>query len=242
MQARQQVRVGTSGWNYKHWRERFYPANLPASRWFEHYREVFDTVEINNTFYHLPAIKTFAKWRNQAPPQFCYAVKASRFITHVKKLKDPARPLRMFLARTRHLNDHLGPVLWQLPPHWKPNLQRLSEFCSRLPGDLTHVMEFRSKDWLTDEVFAILRKHHICLCVHDLLPDHPRELTGPALYVRFHGTSGHNGEYAADQLRKWATWFRDVAKQDHAVYAYFNNDVNAYAIHNALTLRQFVAE
>ncbi len=242
MSTRPTFRVGTSGWNYKHWRERFYPAGLPEAEWFAHFSRAFDTVEINNTFYHLPPIQTFDKWQKQAPARFCFAVKANRFITHVKKLNEPAQPLRLFLTRARHLKDHLGPVLYQLPPRWNPNVDRLRTFCELLPKDLTHVVEFRNRAWLTAEVLEILRSNRVCLCLHDILPDHPREITGPSIYVRFHGTSGHNGNYSDAQLRDWASWLRDNAPRSGCVYAYFNNDVNAYAISNALKLREFLEE
>jgi uncharacterized protein YecE (DUF72 family) len=151
-----QVHVGTSGWNYDHWRGRFYPHDMPDNKWFEHYAGVFRTVEINNTFYHLPELKTFNAWNKQAPHGFVYAVKASRFITHMKKLKDPKKPLARFLQRARRLGSHLGPVLYQLPPHWKPDVERLTRFCEQLPDDLTHVIEFRKRAWLQQETYAAL--------------------------------------------------------------------------------------
>lgn len=235
------IRIGTSGWNYAHWRGRFYPEGLSGSDWFEHYAGVFDTVEINNTFYHLPGTGVFDNWEEQAPRGFVYAVKASRFITHMKKLKDPRQPLRLFLGRARRLRSHLGPVLFQLPPHWNPDLERLDDFCRRLPKDLTHVMEFRERAWLIDEVYEVLKEHGVCLCVHDMLKRHPRRLTGKAAYVRFHGTgSKYGGSYSRRRLQAWADWMREAASDGHDVYAYFNNDGRAYAIRNARTLREII--
>jgi uncharacterized protein YecE (DUF72 family) len=237
-----QYHVGTSGWNYKHWRERFYPRELPARKWFEHYAGVFRTVEINNTFYHLPEAATFTHWREQAPEGFLYAVKASRYITHVKRLKDPRQPVGLFLQRARRLWPHLGPILYQLPPNFKPDLERLEGFCKLLPRALTHVMEFRQADWLREEVFDLLGRYHVCLCVHDLLPDHPRRLTGQAAYVRFHGVGNkYGGNYSRAELRRWADWMRQTAQDGHDVYAYFNNDSNAYAVFNAQTLRKLLS-
>lgn len=243
MVAKSRFRIGTSGWNYQHWRGRFYPEELPASRWFEHYCREFDTVEVNNTFYQLPEEHTFDHWRRQAPPGFLYAVKANRFLTHLKKLKEPAEPLERFLDRCRRLKEHLGPILYQLPPHWKRNVERLDRFCALLPGDLMHVFEFRDPDWLAEETYAVLQRYRVCLCVHDLLPRHPRRVTGRAAYVRFHGAGErYGGGYRRDRLRRWASWMCEVAATGRAVYAYFNNDAEAHAVRNANTLRELVTE
>ena len=233
--------VGTSGWNYKHWRGRFYPEKMPVARWFEHYAQHFDTVEINNTFYRLPLAETFAAWREQAPPGFLYAVKASRFLTHMKKLQDPADPLERILGRARELKQHLGPVLYQLPPRWKKNIDRLREFCSQLPTDLLHVLELREPSWLDQDVYDTLSEFGVCLCIHDILPDHPRVVTAPAVYVRFHGMTGkYAGSYTRPTLRRWATWMQEHRDAGRDVYAYFNNDHEAQAIYNALTLRELL--
>lgn len=235
------VRIGTSGWNYSHWRTRFYPTELPAHRWFEHYRRVFDTVEINNTFYRLPEARTFDGWREQAPRGFVYAVKANRFLTHIKRLKGVAASLRRFLGRARRLNDHLGPILYQLPPRWKKNVDRLRDFCRLLPPDLNHVFEFRDADWLHIETYEILLEHGAGLCLHDLIEQHPRLICGPIAYVRFHGAQArYAGGYSRDQLRRWADWLREVAPQVRVVHVYFNNDAEAHAVHDALTLRELL--
>ena len=234
-------RIGTSGWNYAHWRKLFYPDGLPARRWFEHYSGVFDTVEINNTFYRLPEAPTFSRWRQQAPEGFIYAVKASRYLTHMKRLIDAREPLGRFLQRARRLRPHLGPILYQLPPGFKPNLERLQAFCKLLPAALTHVIEFRHAAWLQQETFDLLARHKVCLCLHDLIPEHPRRITGRAAYVRFHGVgSKYGGSYGDDQLAEWAKWMRQAADKGVGVFAYFNNDSNAFAVRNALTLRQLL--
>jgi len=237
------LRIGTSGWNYAHWRGTFYPADMKPPAWFAHYAREFDTVEINNTFYRLPLPVTFGHWRQQAPPDFCFAVKANRYLTHRKKLKDIAGPLRKFLAQARRLREHLGPVLYQLPPRWQPNLERLTAFCRRLPGELLHAIEFREPAWLSAETVAVLARYHVCLCIHDMFAGHPREVTGPAAYLRFHGVGArYAGNYADDQLAGWADWMRATARAGHAVYAYFNNDAEANAIRNARTLRALLGQ
>ncbi|HEY0130889.1 MAG TPA: DUF72 domain-containing protein, partial [Allosphingosinicella sp.] len=170
MAKRGEIRIGCSGWIYRHWRELFYPAKLPQRLWFEHYASTFDTVELNTSFYHLPKPDSFAKWRDQAPPGFRYAVKAPRFITHMKKLKDCSEPVEEFLRRARNLGETIGPILYQLPPRWTCNTERLEEFVALLPADLAHVFEFREKSWLTLEVLELLDSRGISFCAHDM-PD-----------------------------------------------------------------------
>lgn len=237
---RHQIRVGTSGWNYKHWSGCFYPDRLPSSAWFAHYASVFDTVEINNTFYHQPAAAVFDQWQAQAPRGFLYAVKANRYLTHMKKLNAAAEPLKRFLSGARRLKQHLGPVLYQLPPNWKKDLQRLGQFVRLLPAELTHAIEFRDRDWLAEDTYALLEEHRVCLCIHDMLRGHPRRVTGPAVYVRFHGAgTKYGGPYRRDRLESWAEWMRAAARS-RPVYAYFNNDQNAYAVRDALCLRELL--
>jgi uncharacterized protein YecE (DUF72 family) len=238
------IRIGCSGWNYRHWRGPFYPEKLAMKRWFDHYASVFDTVELNTSFYHLPKPETFEKWRDQAPPEFRYAVKAPRFITHMKKLKDCAGPVEEFLTRARKLGDRIGPILYQLPPRWTFNRQRLEEFLALLPADLKHVFEFREKSWVSEEVLALLDERGVAFCAHDMpgLPT-PRWASGPIAYVRFHGTEGkYWGRYADELLLVWSDWMVDQARQGREVWAYFNNDIHAHAIDDALTLRAMVAQ
>ena len=152
------VRIGCSGWIYSHWRGLFYPDKLPVKRWFAYYAETFDTVEINNSFYRLPKAETFDAWRAQAPPGFRYAVKANRFLTQAKKLKDCAEPLARMMPPFRHLGETLGPVLYQLPPRFKLNLERLEHFLEVAPRDVVNILEFRDKSWYDDRVFALLER------------------------------------------------------------------------------------
>jgi uncharacterized protein YecE (DUF72 family) len=238
------IRVGCSGWEYKHWRGDFYPADLPRARWFEHYARTFDTVEINNTFYRLPEAETFARWAARAPRGFEFAVKASRFLTHMKKLKDPEEPLDRLFSRIRELGRHLGPVLYQLPPGWKLDRERLEHFLQMLPKGHKHVLEFRDPTWYADDVRRLLERHRVALCLHDMQGSATgRERTGPFVYVRFHGSSGHySGGYAADRLQSWADWLAAERARGADIYAYFNNDVGGHAPRNAVTLRRFLED
>jgi uncharacterized protein YecE (DUF72 family) len=239
-----EVRIGCSGWIYRHWRGLFYPEKMAQRLWFGHYAATFDTVELNTSFYHLPAADTFAKWRDQAPPGFRYAVKAPRFITHMKKLKDCADPVEEFLKRARNLGDAIGPILYQLPPRWACNAERLEEFIGHLPGDLAHVFEFREKSWMTEEVLALLEARGVSFCAHDMggLATE-RWASGPIAYVRFHGGVGkYWGRYSDEALLSWSDWIVAQAQGGRDVWCYFNNDIGGAAIHDALTLRSMIGQ
>lgn len=238
------IRIGCSGWNYRHWRGVFYPEGVPVKHWFAHYAQAFDTVEINASFYRLPTAATFAKWRDQAPPGFCYAVKAPRFITHMRKLKECEPRMAEFLTRARHLQPALGPILYQLPPRWRFDRERLASFLALLPNDLTHVFEFREPSWLVDEVLAMLDEAGAGFCAHDF-PGlaTQRAATGRIAYVRFHGTGGkYWGRYPDDTLAGWADWMRAQEAEGRSVWAYFNNDIHADAIADAMALKRRIAE
>lgn len=247
-----QIRVGCSGWQYKHWRGNFYPASLPQSGWFDHYAQAFDTVEINNSFYRLPTPDTFAKWRDQAPSDFLYAVKASRFLTHMKKLKEPADPLLRFFTNARELGRTLGAVLYQLPPNFKIDVDRLTEFFEAIPNAARaarfrcpcHVIEFRDASWYDDRVFALLERHRVVLCLHDMQGSATeRVVAGPAVYVRFHfGTSKYGGRYEDRRLDDWAAWLAARSRDGLNVFAYFNNDTGGHAPRDAVRLRTRIHE
>lgn len=235
------IRIGCSGWNYRHWRGTFYPEKLAMKRWFAFYAEQFDTVEINNSFYRLPRAETFAAWRDQAPPGFCYAVKANRFITQARKLNECEEPLARMNVPLRHLAPALGPVLYQLPPSLGLNLERLETFLKLLPGDLAHAFEFRHRSWYVDATAQLLDRHGAGFVVHDF-PGlaSPRWVTGKLAYIRLHGASGkYCGRYSDAALLDWAEW---MTAQDRPVWAYFNNDIDVAAIPDALTLRAMVAQ
>lgn len=231
----EEPRIGTSGFVYASWKRRFYPVGLPASAWLSHYAQHFDTVEINSSFYRLPDASVFERWRDAVPPGFVFSVKFSRFGTHMKRLLTPRATIRRFLLRARRLGPRLGPVLVQLPPNWAPDLPRLDAFLTAAPRDLRWVVEVRDQRWLGDALYDLLRRHGAALCLHDLLPAHPKVTTADFTYVRFHGVR-YGGSYTRTQLRPWATW---IARQHAAqvrVFAYFNNDVDGHAVENARTL------
>lgn len=234
--------IGTSGWVYPHWRGVLYPPGLPQSRWYARYAEEFDTVEINYSFYRLPSEAAFDHWREQAPQGFLYAVKANRFITHVKRLRDAAEPLTRFLERARRLDESLGPILWQLPPKWNADPERLAAFAELLPADLTHAFEFRDPRWFVEPVRRILESRNLAFCIFDMpgLPC-PTWVTGAAVYVRFHGCGAvYGGLYGPDALRPWAANIRRWLSDGRTVYVYFNNDAFGFAVQDAQTLRHLL--
>ena len=233
-----EIWVGTSGWHYDHWAGRFYPEDLPKDKWLGYYAQHFDTVEINNTFYHLPKPQTFQKWYGNTPRGFLCTVKMNRYITHIRKLKDTAEGLKKFFASVELLRDKLGPILCQLPPSLHKDLDRLESFINLLPRDKTAVFEFRHDSWYEDETFDLMDRLGVGFCVHDLAgKESPKVITGDVVYVRFHGTTGrYSGSYSKAQLHSWAKWLKDQAKQARVIYAYFNNDVSGHAVNNAKTL------
>jgi uncharacterized protein YecE (DUF72 family) len=232
------IRVGTSGYQYPHWRGCFYPQDLPQKDWFEFYASRFDTVEINNTFYQLPSARIFDEWFRRAPAQFCYAVKLNRYITHLKRLKNTRAPLGKFVRRAKRLGDHLGPILVQLPPHWGANQERLGAFFKAASPDHRWCVEFRDRSWLTPSIYELLRQHDAALCLHDMIADHPQVLTATWTYLRFHGDRYH-GTYSPQKLSAVARWIRDCAAGGRDVYVYFNNDAEGYAVRNAADLRRY---
>lgn len=236
------VHIGTSGWHYKHWCGPFYEAKLPASKMLAEYYQHFDTVEVNNSFYRLPTAEAFRCWRESTPKNFLFAVKGSRFITHMKKLKDPENALENLIPRAEELKEKLGPILWQLPPHWAINTDRLEEFLSALPRNHRYAIEFREQSWHTPRVYDILRKHNAAFCIFELNGRHsPLEVTADWTYVRLHGPGGpYQGSYSTAKLQRWADWIGRQMQQLKAVYVYFDNDQAAYAVHNALELKQLV--
>lgn len=236
--------IGTSGWHYQHWGEGvFYPPELSAAGWLAHYARHFDTVEINNTFYHLPAASTFEQWRETAPAGFVFAVKGSRLISHLKKLKEPQAALANFLERARLLGEKLGPVLWQFPPRWKRNPERLRGFLDLLPSGLRCAFEFRDPSWFDDEIYQALADHRQAWCVYDLEgADCPVVRTADWTYFRFHGPGErYLHRYPREALREWAGRARSWLAEGCDCYAYFNNDAHGHALTNARELRELIA-
>ena len=237
------IRIGTSGFHYRHWVGPFYPAKTPASKMLEYYIRHFDTLELNNSFYRLPTIEAFECWRDSTPRNFVFAVKASRFITHNKKLKDPENAIENLLPRTEHLQRKLGPILFQLPPKWKVNTERLIALLEILPREHRYAFEFRELSWMTPEVCRILRRFNAAFCIYELAGYHtPLEITADFSYIRLHGptTGKYQGSYSQSRLEEWARWMEEQAKSLKAVYVYFDNDQAGYAAQNALALRGMV--
>ena len=234
--------IGTSGWHYDHWKHRFYPEELNKRRWLEFYAGHFTTVELNNSFYRLPPETTFATWYESSPASFTFAVKVSRFITHIKRIKATEEAVGRFITRAKILGEKLGPLLYQLPPNMHRDDERLVSFLSILPEKMKHVFEFRHQSWLEGKVFEILRQHNAGFCIFDMPSlSCPLVATADFAYVRFHGSTGlYSSCYSDEELADWAKKLTDLAVNLKAVYIYFNNDAEAFAVRNAITLRSYL--
>jgi uncharacterized protein YecE (DUF72 family) len=232
--------IGCSGWNYRDWRETVYPKGLPARRWLEHYATLFRTVEVNNTFYRLPNISAVEGWAEQTPDDFIFTVKASRYLTHMKRLTDMSAGVERFYERIEPLiaARKLGPVLWQLPANFHRDDERLASAIERLPAG-RHCFEFRHPSWFTPEIYDLLRARGIALVIgdHPERPFQTHELTADWTFIRFHyGHRGRGGNYSRSELDMWkrriAAWGNEVE-----VFAFFNNDWQGFAVKNALYLQ-----
>jgi uncharacterized protein YecE (DUF72 family) len=238
------VRIGCSGWNYPHWRERVYPKGLPPKRWLEHYATLFDTVEVNSTFYRLPKVTAVQGWVEQTPPGFLFAVKASRYLTHIRRLSDLEGGVQRFYERIDPLvgSPKLGPVLWQLPPNFRRDDERLASALEALPSG-RHCFEFREPSWYVDEVYRLLRERNAALVIGDS-PKYPfrsLELTADWTFIRFHhGSRGRNGNYSERELEEWAGRIAAWRDSGADVHAYFNNDWEGFAVKNGLRLRELL--
>lgn len=236
-----EVRIGTSGWNYAHWREIFYPKGLKQIDWLRHFAGSFDTVEINATFYRLPRPEYVTRWHDQAPPGFLFAVKGSRYLTHVKRLAMTGDPVDRFFDVLGRLGDRFGPVLWQLPPSMQRDDDRLGAFAGYLPGDRRHAFEFRHESWFCQEVYDILDNAGAALCIADHAErSQPVVTTTGWTYLRFHYGRDGDGLYGDDELRGWAGRIRGFIAEGLDVYAYFNNDWGGYALRNAARLKELL--
>ncbi|UCG09784.1 MAG: DUF72 domain-containing protein [Dehalococcoidia bacterium] len=232
------ILVGTSGYGYDHWRGLFYPEKLAKAKWLEFYATHFSTVELNNPFYRLPSEEAFTRWRDSSPADFVFALKVSRFITHIKRLKDTGEAVGTFISRAKILGEKLGPLLYQLPPSMHRDDKVLASFLSSLPEGLKHVVEFRHPSWIEDGVFQILREYNIGLCIFDM-PDFtcPVVATADFAYVRFHGSTAlYSSSYPDEELADWADKLTGLVASLKEVYIYFNNDVGGFAIDNARSI------
>ncbi len=236
------LRIGTSGWHYAHWREVFYPRELAPSGWLGWYARHFDCVEVNNAFYRLPSQGTVRQWAESVPEGFSFAVKASRYITHVRRLNDCAQAVQRFLDRMHGLGPHQGPVLFQLPGRWRPDLSRLQSFLDGLPPALDAAFEFRDLRWHTRDVADLLAAHGVAFCVYDADGERsPLWLTAPFAYVRMHGPlRWYAGEYRRAGLGWLAEWLTELRRAGKGAWVFFNNDAEGRAVRDALALKELV--
>jgi uncharacterized protein YecE (DUF72 family) len=237
------VYIGTSGWHYKHWVGTYYPEGTKPAGQLPLYIKDFKTVELNNPFYRLPSKDTFVNWRKAVPADFLFSVKASRFITHMKKLKEPKEALHEFLNHASGLKEKLGPVLFQLPPHWQLNLERLEAFLKLLPKKYRYVFEFRNETWFDPAVIKLLKAHNCAFCIYELNGFITAlEVTADFVYVRLHGPGAkYQGSYSSQTLKQWARRCQQWLRQEKDVFVYFDNDQAGYAAFNAQTLLKLLA-
>ena len=236
------IYIGTSGWHYKHWKGTFYPPDIKESQQLEAYQKYFSTVEINNSFYMLPAAETFENWRKSTPEHFVFAVKGSRYLTHMKKLIVEKSAISKFFTHASKLEEKLGVVLFQLPPRWKVNTQRLKDFITALPDGYRFTFEFREHSWYNDEVYTILNDNNCAFCIYELQYHiSPLEVTADFVYVRLHGPGNkYQGSYNEKTLNEWASRCKEWQKQGRDVFIYFDNDQHGYAAFNAVRLNELV--
>ncbi|SRR5579883_789580 len=234
------IHVGTSGWHYKHWIGPFYPEKTPAAGMLAFYARHFDTVELNNTFYKLPSKPAIETWRDATPARFRFAAKGSRFLTHMKKLTDTGRGVHRFFDCVDLLGRKLGPVVFQLPPNWGANVDRLEAFCGALPRGHRYAFEFREPSWNQEPVYRVLRKYRAAYCIFDLAGfQSPCEITADFTYIRLHGPGEkYQGSYDDRALRTWAKRLRDWNLRN--AYVFFDNDQAGFAPRNAMRLREMI--
>lgn len=230
--------IGTSGWNYDHWKGLFYPPGLARSKWLDHYTTVFRTVEVNATFYRQVSAGTFEKWRTRTPEGFVLSVKANRFLTHIKRLRNVEGSLQAFLGAAFTLSEKLGPILFQLPPSLGFHRGEAEEFFSQLPGGHRYTLEARHESWTGRDALSVLEKHGIAWCISDTAGRYPclEAITADFTYIRLHGSRTlYASEYTKDEIQGWA---RRIKAWDLPAYVYFDNDFLARAPRNALELRE----
>lgn len=242
MKGGDRIHVGTSGWQYDDWAGAFYPDELSRDEWLTYYTEQFETVEVNNTFYNVPSLESVERWRQRAPEGFEYTLKAHRYITHRKKLIDPDQTLPAFLEVAEALGDRIGVLLFQLPPKWHANPERLASFLEAVPDRYRCAVEFRDPSWYDDAIYQVLDDADAAFCVHDMIDRaSPKVVTADFAYARFHGAAGqYHGKYDTPTLSGWAGTFAAWLDRVDQIYAYFNNDAYAAAPENAAKLRDMV--
>ena len=236
------IHIGTSGWQYRHWIGTFYPERLAQSQMLSEYTARFDTVELNSSFYHQPPRTTFENWKKRTPPGFLLSVKASRYITHNKKLHDVEESLDYFLNAAEGLGRKLGAILFQMPPSWQLDLERLEAFLKILPAKHRFTFEFRHPSWMTEDVCALLSKYNAAFCIYELGGfETPHTVTSDVIYIRLHGPgSKYRGNYSREQLKRWSSEIERWKPSVKHIFVYFDNDIGGYAPKNALMLKQLL--
>jgi uncharacterized protein YecE (DUF72 family) len=242
--ARGRCHIGTSGWSYKHWRGPFYPAAMSkGADQLRFYAERFDAVEVNGTFYRLIEADTFRRWREATPEGFLFACKGSRYLTHMKRLKDPEQGVRRFLERVEALEDKLGPIVFQLPGRFRPDRERLEKFLEALPSQHRYAFEFRDPAWFESEILKALAARDVALCLYEFAGrEAPLEVTAGFVYIRLHGPDGpYRGSYDDRRLRSWAKRISGWTRKGLDVHCYFDNDDRGFAPRNALRLKELLS-
>jgi len=237
------IHIGTSGWSYDHWQGPFFPDDLPQENWLDYYSQKLNTVEINNSFYQLPDTGTLEGWSDVVPDSFLFSVKANRYITHMKKLKEPEESLDTMFDTFHALGGKLSRILFQLPPNWNFDEERLRNFISLLPDYPGFVFEFRDKSWINDTAIQILQENSIAFCIYDLAGYHsPVWVTADSAYVRLHGPSEekYKGCYSEEDLSDWAEIALGWAEDGREVFIYFDNDEQGFAPNNAVQLKEMI--
>ncbi|SRR6056297_632183 len=234
--------IGTSGWQYPHWKGTFYPEEMDEQGMLACYSKQLHAVEINNSFYRLPKIETLEQWVDTVPSGFLFAVKASRYITHMKKLKNADHSVNRFIERIEVLGERLAPILFQLPPNWRCNPQRLADFLSTLPQGHRYVFEFRDKSWFDERIYRLLEEAGAAFCIYDLAGcQSPKRITAEFVYIRLHGPgAAYQGSYPVDKLSGWAGALSSWARQGKDIFCFFDNDQQGYAAKNALKLKDML--
>lgn len=241
MTKKVQIYIGTSGWSYPHWVKVFYPKNVGPTDRLIFFSHSFDTVEINNTFYHVPYESVVKNWYQSVPKQFVFSVKASRYITHLKRLKDPDKTTSLFFKSLKPLKTKLGPILFQLPPSFEKNLERLELFLKHLSKKYLYVFEFRHPSWYTADCYKLLKKYAVALCITDLGGKlSPQKVTTHFTYIRLHGPKTYRGQYGRKKLAIWKRRINNWKKNKISVYCYFDNDEKSYAVKDAKILKEIL--
>lgn len=235
------IHIGTSGWQYPHWRGTFYPEEIRNADHFAYYAARFETVEINNSFYRLPTREVFERWKAAAPEGFKFAVKANRYITHMKKLHDSGEAIERMMGRASALEEKLGPILFQMPPHFGFRGDRLEAFLELLPRGYQFAFEFRNPDWYREETYRLLKRSNAAFCIYELAGHQsPLEVTADFIYIRLHGPGGkYQGDYHGNTLSMWAERCKSWSA-NHEIWCYFDNDEKGYAAFDALQLREMI--